>query len=373
MATTDSAIPAKLDGMHRNRWSAWPGMSGRHPSESMVGMIRITHDSKHWVKYGLATYYVLLWMRLCGMPVPFPRYVTPDRAIEVARSLADLLRMHGGCLLNTIASSALRVCLAAQEEGIDFAGLMISCGGEPLTPAKVRAIELTGAQHFATYALAEAGTLANGCGRPADYSDVHLFKDAFALITWQHQIEGFDITVPAFNLTTLLPTTPKVLLNLQIDDYGIVEERACGCEFETYGYTTHLREIRSYRKLTGEGVTLVGDEMLQILEEVLPARFGGTPLDYQLVEEEDERGFTRLCLAVHPRLDIPDEQAVSDVVMDALRRSSAMADAARGVWQRSGTLQIKRAEPARTALGKLMPLHLERARTTYQDSEAHHE
>ena len=27
----------------RNRWSAWLGTRGRHPSESMVGMGRITH------------------------------------------------------------------------------------------------------------------------------------------------------------------------------------------------------------------------------------------------------------------------------------------------------------------------------------------
>jgi predicted AAA+ superfamily ATPase len=29
----------------RNRWSAWPGMGGRHPSESMVGMTRIMQQA----------------------------------------------------------------------------------------------------------------------------------------------------------------------------------------------------------------------------------------------------------------------------------------------------------------------------------------
>jgi hypothetical protein len=324
-------------------------------------------DSRHWVKYGLATYWVLVWMRLYGMRVPFPRYVTPDRALEVARCISDLLETHGRCLLNTMASHGLRVCLAAQEAGISLDGLVIGCGGEPLTAAKVRAIEQAGARYYSNYAVVEAGTLGNGCTRPVDYCDVHLFKDAFALITWPQRVEGFDITVPAFNLTTLLPTAPKVLLNLQIDDYGIVEERPCGCELESYGYTTHIREIRSYRKLTGEGVTLVGGEMLQIIEEVLPARFGGTALDYQLSEREDEQGFTRLHLLVHPRLEIADERAVVDVVMEALRRSSAMADAARGVWQRSGTLQVTRSEPVLTAHGKLMPLHLEQAGATRQN------
>ncbi len=40
------------------------------------------------------------------------------------------------------------------------------------------------------------------------------------------------------------------------------------------------------------------------------ARFSGTPLDYQLREEEDESGFTRLNLLVSPRVLIPNEAAV---------------------------------------------------------------
>lgn len=61
---------------------------------------------------------------------------------------------------------------------------------------------------------------------------------------------------------------------------------------EAYGFTEHLREIRSFHKLSGEGMTLVGSEMITILEEVLP-RFRGSPLDHQLLEEEDERRGSR--------------------------------------------------------------------------------
>jgi hypothetical protein len=166
--------------------------------------------------------------------------------------------------------------------------------------------------------------------------------------------------VPAFNLTPLLPTASKVLLNVQMDDYGIVEERRCGCELETYGYTTHLRQIRSYGKLVGEGVTLIGNELLHILEEVLPARFGGTPLDYQMVEREDEQGLTRLFVLIHPRLEIADEQQVVETILNALSEASRMADAARTVWQQMQTIRVERAEPMVTARGKLLPLHIER-------------
>jgi hypothetical protein len=168
------------------------------------------------------------------------------------------------------------------------------------------------------------------------------------------------VTVPAFNLTTLLDSAPKIMVNVQIDDHGIVEERTCGCGLEALGYTTHLRQIGSYSKLTGEGVTLIGNELLRVLEEVLPARFGGSLLDYQLVEEEDSQGFTRLILVVSPRVTLGDESQVVAAVLEALGRSSAMADAARIVWQRTGTLQVRRAEPTPGGRGKVMPLRIQR-------------
>jgi hypothetical protein len=166
-----------------------------------------------------------------------------------------------------------------------------------------------------------------------------------------------------------LPTAPKLLLNVESDDYGTIESRACGCALESCGFTEHLRLIRSFRKLTGEGVTLVGGEMLRVLEEVLPASFGGSPLDYQLLEEEDEEGFTRLSLLVSPEVDgADDEGEVVEAVLEALGQGSVSADLARAVWAQAGSLRVRRRKPVWTARGKLMPLHL--ARNSERASEA---
>ena len=83
-----------------------------------------------------------------------------------------------------------------------------------------------------------------------------------------------------------------ILLNVETDDYGVLESRPCGCRMGDLGLTTHVTQVRSFRKLTGEGMTLVGNDMIRILEEVLPTRFGGSPLDYQLAEVENEVGPT---------------------------------------------------------------------------------
>jgi hypothetical protein len=283
-----------------------------------------------------------------------------QQAEVIARCVAEMLQVHGRCAVNTYISRAVRVIRAAQEAGLDLRGAVFMGSAEPATPAKVRYLEQAGVPFISNYGMVEANRIASSCAQPEDVDDMHLFTDALALFAHPYHVPEFDLTVPAFNLTTLLPTASKVLLNVQMDDYGIVEERHCGCELEAYGYTTHLRQVRSYGKLVGEGVTLIGNELAHILEEVLPGRFGGTPLDYQMVEREDEQGLTRLFVLVHPRLKLEDDQQVVEAILNALSESSRMADAARTVWQQMQTIRVQRTEPMLTARGKLLPLHIER-------------
>ncbi len=254
----------------------------------------------------------------------------------------------------------MRVAVAAQEAGLDLTGATVRIGGEPLTPAKLEAMHRVGLRVAPAYGMTETSTSALGCLRPIAADDLHLLSDAFALITHPFAVGVLGTTVPAFNLTTLVDTTPKVMLNVQIDDYGTVEERRCGCPFESFGFTTHVHGIRSYSKLVGEGITLIGNDVQHILEHTLPERYGGSALDYQLLEEEDNRGFTRAYLVIHPRVEIADEAAVVATVLEGLRAASPMADAARMVWEEADTLRVRRAEPIWTAAGKLMPLRFER-------------
>jgi hypothetical protein len=104
------------------------------------------------------------------------------------------------------------------------------------------------------------------------------------------------------------------------------------------------------------------------LEEVLPARFGGGPLDYQLVEEEDEQGFTRLSLLVNPKVEIRNETEVVQTILEELRRTSVASDLARSIWEQAEIFQLKRISPIWTRRGKFMPLRLiERALSSDQE------
>lgn len=312
-------------------------------------------------KFRLAEQAILGVVRASGVAVPRAQAVSLDRADVIARWAEEALARHGRCGIKTLMSRALRVCLAADDLGIDLTGLTISGGGEPPTAAKVRAIEQTGARVISNYHFQEAGAIGLMCANPIQTADHHLLRDHLAMITAPRQVPGFDITVEAFCFTTLLPSARKLMLNVETDDYGIVEDRECGCPWEAFGFTTHIREVRSFRKLTGEGVTLIGNDMVHILESVLPERFGGSPLDYQLHEEEDERGLTRLTIVVSPSVDLEDERAVVDAVLEGVRESGHAGAIAGAIWAQAGTLRVRRAAPTWTRRGKLMPLHLGRA------------
>lgn len=312
------------------------------------------------LRFRLATTGTVMIGRLCGVSLPWPEYVPMTDAIRIARWAVDAVHRSGSCQINAPVSRALRVCLAARADGLDLSGVVFVIAGEPPSPAKVAGILASGARHFTTYGFAEGGRVAIGCACPSTANDLHILRDAFAVLPYPREIPGADGPVQALNITSLLFTTPQILLNAEIDDFGIVEERACGCSLERLGYNLHVRDIASYRKLTGEGVTLVGSEMIDILERVLPARFGGSALDYQLMEEEDEQGFTRLSLLMSPRLPDAPESDVIQLVMDSLRRSSVMADNARNTWTQAGSLRVLRREPIWTQRGKLLPLYLAR-------------
>lgn len=334
---------------------------GNAPRKWFTPLLR--SDLKPSIKYSLANHYILNAVRLHGVKVPRPERVPLDRADIIVRWIERTLQTDGAVHVAAGLSLSLRIAMAAKAMGVDLSGAVLAGSGEATTTAKVNTIESTGARHIPSYHFSEAGAVGLPCANPLDRNDHHLMADHLELIQYSRDVPGTRVTVPAFNFTTLLPTAPKLLLNVEIDDYGTVEERSCGCEWEALGLTRHVRNINSFRKLTGDGMTLIGSDMERILDSVLPATFGGTPQDYQLLEEEDENGLTIRSVIVSPRVTLADESSVVRVVLSELGRSDAAADLARAFLSQSGSLGVKRMEPVWTNRGKLLPLHILRQPT----------
>jgi hypothetical protein len=357
------------EGLPAANWSNLP------PAGGLTGMlmaIPISGVAHRWfsvskfgrggppLRFRLATNLALLVARMSGARVRWPEYLPLDQAGVLARWARDRIKESGGCTIHASVSRILRLAVAAREEGIDLTGAILRGGGEPPTHAKVSQITRTGATFRSGYAYTEVGGVGTCCLATNEPNDQHFWRDHLAMIQAPRQVPGFEIEVSAFCFTTLLRTAPKLMLNVESDDYGIVDTRPCGCPWEELGLPEHIREIRSFRKLTGEGVTLIGSDMERILEEVLPGRFGGSSLDYQLAEEEDEQGFTRLTLLVAPTVNLPDEQAAVAAVLEGLQHLGTTVGGAYNLWQQAKTVRVRREAPQLTARGKLMPLQLAR-------------
>jgi hypothetical protein len=142
-----------------------------------------------------------------------------------------------------------------------------------------------------------------------------------------------------------------------------VTERRCACPLGALGYHTHFHTIRSHEKLTSEGMTFLGHDLIRLVEEVLPARFGGGPTDYQFVEVERD-GLPRVDLLVSPRLGPLDERAVAATALDFLDHIPGAQIDFGDRWRQGGTLAIRRREPLPTAASKVLALHVPRPRSS---------
>ena len=307
------------------------------------------------LRFRLAHHYIMTFARLCGTPFTPPE---PIRMHEVGRivdwATETLAREPHRCLIDCTPSMALRIAVQAKETGADLTGVIFRGAGEPMTEGKMRGIRAVGADAIVDYAMSGNGGTGSGCTRPSGVNEQHLHTYHLAIIQSEREVSG-NLVEPLL-FTTLNPQHPRISLNMESDDYGTLFERDCGCPLHDLGFRSHIRDVRSFKKLTTEGVTLVGSEMEHVLETVLPERYGGSALDYQLVEEEDEQGFSRICIHVSPKIDLDDEQQLIQTVLSGLEKGSISADLAGRLWNQAGAMQVRRVQPILGGRGKLMPL-----------------
>jgi hypothetical protein len=299
--------------------------------------------------------------RLAGLALPAPRFVSIDNPLPVARWMVEVLRAGGTPHLHTYASSAVLVCSAAIEAGLDLRGAQFTMSSEPITAARLAAVQESGAAAGTCYASIECGPIGYGCLEPTAADDLHVLQDLHALIQPAPDEQQTGLPAGALLISSLRATAPLILLNVSLGDQAQIATRRCGCALEQLGWTTHLQSIRSYEKLTAGGMAFLDTDVIRVLEESLPRRFGGGPVDYQLLEEHDERGQPRLRLLVHPALGPLDDDAVVDFFLAAIGTPSAEQVMERQ-WRQAGWLRVERRAPLTTESGKILHLHRARPR-----------
>ncbi len=276
----------------------------------------------------------------------------PGPPSSVLRWLIESRDRDGRAALHSYVSRAVLLCRLAVERGESLEEVTFHLGGEPLTPARWREIRASGADGWPRYASTEMGIMAVGCTDPADIGDLHLCRDLVAVVAGERSAPRSPAVL---YLTSLHETSPKVMINVELGDCARLERRRCGCLFGQMGLDLHLRAVHSTARVTCGGMTVAVSELIDLVEHVLRPRYGGGPLDYQWVEEEDGRGRSRVLLYVAPAIGEIDPERLVREILGALSQRSQAGRIASATWGAAGTIGVVRESPQVTAAGKVLP------------------
>lgn len=288
--------------------------------------------------------------RLFGVRLPRPEHADAEDPSPVLEWATEALAREGRALLVSYPSSAVALAAAAGRAGASLDGLVVRLGGEPATAAKVASMEAVGMRPANCYAFAQLGRVAAACPW-CDVEELHVLEHDVAVVG-RRRAGPDGAQIDAFCWTSLAPTAPALLLNVENDDYGVIRRDVdpCRCAF---GHLSRHRiaEVRGVSKVVAGGVTLGGDVLQVLVESMLPDRFGGSPVDYQFTERE-VGGVTSLSLRMAPRIGPVDEEAVAELVIRHLR-SSDLGVLADEVWRGAGAPMVTREAPRPSKAGKI--------------------
>ena len=291
--------------------------------------------------------------RLARVPMPFPVFAPLDAPVPITRWMEQVLNAGEVPHLWASSSSAVTVCRSARKAGIDLTGARLTITGEPVTEARLIEIRSSGASAPPDFGSADSGgSVGYGCLAPEAPDDIHIFRDLNGLI----QVDAPPFPSGALLLSSIRPTVPFIFLNVSMGDRATIAERRCGCPLEKLGWHTHIHTIRSFEKLTAAGMTFDDADVVRILEEVLPWRFGGGPTDYQLVEEMAGDGRPQIRLLVHPAIGDLNLSEVAEFFLEALATGSGTRYVMALHWRDADVVRIERKAPIASTSGKILHL-----------------
>jgi hypothetical protein len=300
--------------------------------------------------------------RLAGLEFPATEHVPLEDPIRIVRWMDETLRQRRTPHLTTAVSAAIRLSECALAAGIDLSGAQLTVGNEPLTRARLDAIERCGAHAVPAYGAVDGPGLAVFCLAPQEADEFHLQHDICAMI--QPGLEGATDELPpnALLVSSLHRSTRYVEINLSLGDQAVMTQRDCGCAIGDLGLHTHLHSVRSFEKLTAVGMTFLDSDIIPVLEEVLPGRFGGAPTHYQIVETEGRNGAPQVTLLIHPCVGQVNEREAADAFLSSIGQRSSTARMMELTWRSAGLPLVERRPPMATAGGKILHVHVDDGR-----------
>ena len=284
--------------------------------------------------------------------LPSPEHVPSNAPEPVVRWMLDAVARTGGAAVTGYASSMTAAARWALDHDLDLTGVVVFPSSEPVTEGKKALMRAAGLRPTPMYAFVPEGTVALQCPH-CEGEEYHVWDQDVA-VTTRRRSRGDGTDVDALLWTSLAEEAPRVMVNVENDDYGSVRHDVdCSCALAELGMRTFVADIRGMSKVVSAGISLDGEVFDHLAEVLLPQRLGGAAGDYQFVEKESDAGMTVVALRVHPRVGDVDAAAARSVLEGGLAGTDNGALAA-SVWAAQGGLEVERAAPLVTAAGKIL-------------------
>jgi hypothetical protein len=333
---------------------------------SCMGGAKLGYPSERWYALGGRSIYknahykamtaaIVARLRLGGANVPYPTYLEPDDFSPVAEFIARRKKEGMSSAIMGMVSSITRVAATAIDGGFDIHGTIALVTGESLTDAKRDLIESAGIEVYPMYATSEFGGIGVPCRQMRTGNCVHIGLPSLALVS-RRQKSWADEDVDSLHITNLLSFAPRMLINVEIGDTGVIEPATCDCEFSRIGYRLRVRDMAAITKLRFQGCALNAPELIRLLEEGLAQQFGGRPGDYQMLEIEG-KAQTEIVLRIHPRTGVTSPEKVLKYFLD---RCCETYGGAQPVfhWTQSNAIWAELKPPILAASGKFRAIRL---------------
>ena len=284
---------------------------------------------------------------LAGVSLPRPVHVPLADPDPIVRWLTEVLQAGRIPHLSTYASAAVRLCETAHAANVSLQGAQFTLSGEPITEVRLAAVLRVGVTAVPQYGASEAGgTIGHGCLAPAEADDIHLFDDLRAVVHPRGRLTPTCRRPPCCSPRSDPPRLTSCSTSLwatrRCSDGG-----TAGVLSSVSGGRHTSARSGSYEKLTSGGIRLFDSDVIGVLEKALPARFGGGPTDYQLVEDAGEDGQPRLHLVVDPAVGALDATVLADAFLSAIGAGSGAERVAGLLWRDSGLLRADVDAPRR--------------------------
>ena len=261
------------------------------------------------------------------------------------------------CCIRCVASNAVKIARTALEMGVSLSSVLFVVSGEPFTDSKRQVVESAGAQFTVQYGYTPGAVhVSRGCAQRNATDDMHVDQTTLAVVDHSRSVDGDPLRVRPLLFTTLHPAAAMLQINVENGDYAVLERRQCGCALGEAGLDLHIHHVRSFEKFTCQGMNYAFTDLYELMENRLPARFGGGPGDFQLVEEGQDDGDVLLVLRVDPSLGHLDHGTVLRELVDGLSESSRNQRFMARIWQEAGILTVRRESPKISERGKVLPL-----------------